>query len=65
MPEHRRRGVGATLVNAVVEKAAALGVRILYLSTVDREEFYTSLGWQVIHKTEDKIVMSKSAAGSQ
>jgi N-acetylglutamate synthase-like GNAT family acetyltransferase len=59
-PEYRRRGVGAALIQAVVEKAAALGVETLYLSTVGREEYYASLGWNVIHRSEDKVVMSKA-----
>jgi predicted N-acetyltransferase YhbS len=59
MPEYRRRGVGAALIQAVVEKAAALGVETLYLSTVGREEYYASLGWDVIHRSDDKVVMAK------
>jgi predicted N-acetyltransferase YhbS len=58
MPEYRRRGVGAALIQAVVEKAA-LGVETLYLSTVGREEYYASLGWDVIHRSDDKVVMAK------
>jgi N-acetylglutamate synthase-like GNAT family acetyltransferase len=54
------RGVGAALIQAVVEKAAALRVETLYLSTVGREEYYASLGWNVIHRSEDKVVMSKA-----
>jgi GNAT superfamily N-acetyltransferase len=65
MPEYRRRGVGAALINAIVEKAASLRVGILYLSTVEREEFYADLGWQVIHRSEDKVVMSSSIARSR
>ena len=65
MPEYRRRGVGAVLVNAMVEKAASLGVAVLYLSTVGREDFYARLGWQVIHRCEDKVVMSRSTVGPQ
>jgi GNAT superfamily N-acetyltransferase len=65
MPEYRRRGIGAALINAVVEKAAALGVGILYLSTVGREEIYADLGWQIIHRSEEKVVMSKSIAGTR
>ncbi len=65
MPEYRRRGVGAALIKAIVEKAGLLGVAMLYLSTVGREEFYADLGWQVIHRSEDKVVMSRSVAGSR
>jgi GNAT superfamily N-acetyltransferase len=59
MPEYRHRGIGAALVNAIVAQATVLGVGVLYLSTVGREEFYTRLGWQVVDRRDDKIVMSK------
>jgi N-acetylglutamate synthase-like GNAT family acetyltransferase len=59
VPEYRHPGIGAALVNAIVAKATALGVGALYLSTVGREAFYARLGWQVVDRREDKIVMSK------
>jgi N-acetylglutamate synthase-like GNAT family acetyltransferase len=59
VPEYRQRGIGAALVNAIVAQATVLGVGALYLSTVGREEFYARLGWQVVDRREDKIVMSK------
>jgi predicted N-acetyltransferase YhbS len=64
-PEYRHRGIGAALVNAIVDKATALGVGALYLSTVGREGFYARLGWQVVDRREDKIVMSKPRGRSQ
>ena len=60
MPEYRRRGIGGALVNATVSKATALGVRVLYLSTIDREQFYVHLGWRVVDRSDQTIVMSKS-----
>jgi hypothetical protein len=39
-------------------------VGTLYLSTVGREEFYARLGWQVVDRREDEIVMSKPRGGS-
>ena len=65
MPDYRRRGVGAALINAIVEKAASLGVGALYLLTLGGEEFYASLGWQVLHRSEDKVVMSRSTVACQ
>jgi predicted N-acetyltransferase YhbS len=65
VPECRHRGIGGALVNATVSKAAALGVGVLHLLTIEREEFYSHLGWQVIHRSEEKVVMSKLAGGSQ
>ncbi len=47
-PDHRRSGLGATLVRRVMQEAAALGVARLYLYTHDRMSFYRTLGWQVI-----------------
>lgn len=61
VPEYRRRGVGAALIQSIVEKAGALGVGTLYLSTVGREDYYAGLGWTVIHRSEDKVVMSRTA----
>jgi predicted N-acetyltransferase YhbS len=58
-PEYRHRGIGEGLVNAIVAQATAFGMGALYLSTVGREEFYARLGWQVLDRREDKIVMSK------
>ena len=65
VPEYRHRGIGAALVNAIVAKATALGVEALYLSTVGREGFYARLGWEVVDRAEDKIVMSKPTGRSQ
>ncbi|HUI60984.1 MAG TPA: GNAT family N-acetyltransferase [Steroidobacteraceae bacterium] len=62
VPEHRRQGIGAALVNAIVAQAGAMGRQVLYLLTTEREEFYSQLGWQVFDKTQDSTVMSRSAA---
>ena len=60
IPECRRRGIGRALVNATVAKAAVLGESQLYLLTVGREPFYADLGWQVVDRSEKRVVMSKS-----
>jgi len=44
-PEHRRHGIGAALVNRVVDEARALSIARLYLYTPDKQRFYTRLGW--------------------
>ena len=49
---HRNRGVGAALVNRVVEEARSLGLPTLYLFTTDRSAFYAKLGWQVVEETD-------------
>ena len=43
--DHRHRGIGSALTERVAEEARALGVRSLYLHTVDRQRFYERLGW--------------------
>jgi len=60
VPEYRRCGVGAALVNAAVARANALRVGMLHLLTVDQERFYTRLGWQVRDRQGGSVVMSKS-----
>ena len=45
LPQFRRRGIGTALCAEVERKAAALGVRILYLFTLDRQGWYSALGW--------------------
>jgi predicted N-acetyltransferase YhbS len=62
VPEHRHRGIGAALVNAITTKAAALGVEALYLQTVGSESFYARLGWEVLYRAGEKIVMSTAVS---
>jgi len=64
VPEHRRRGIGASLVNAIVSEAAAAGMDVLYLLTTEREEFYTQLGWEVFDRAGEATVMSRVVAES-
>ncbi len=60
VPEFRRHGIGAQLVNAVATAAAELGVTRLYLWTSGREAFYAELGWETIDRVSDVVVMSKA-----
>jgi predicted N-acetyltransferase YhbS len=64
VPECRHRGIGGALVNVTVSKATALGVGVLHLLTIEREEFYAHRGWRVIHRSDEKVVMSKLAGRS-
>ena len=50
-PEHRRHGIGVTLVRRVIDDATALGVRRLYLYTPNAEQYYTRLGWLLFEST--------------
>jgi len=61
-PVQRRHGVGAALVQRVIEDATALGVQRLYLYTPSTEHFYSRLGWSLVERTSyrgaDVAVMS-------
>ena len=65
-PDHRRRGVGAALVQRVIDEATALGVKRLYLYTPSTEQFYSRLGWSLVERTSyrgaDVAVMSYECA---
>jgi GNAT superfamily N-acetyltransferase len=49
--EHRRRGIGARLVERVIEEARSLGVPRLYLYTPGSGDLYLGLGWSAIERT--------------
>jgi GNAT superfamily N-acetyltransferase len=49
--EHRRSGVGAALVERVVQEARSLRVPRLYLYTPDTGALYRRLGWSVLERT--------------
>ena len=50
-PEHRRRGIGAALVERVVQEARALDVPRLYLYTPGDGTLYVRLGWSILEHT--------------
>jgi GNAT superfamily N-acetyltransferase len=62
VPEYRRRGIGASLVNAIVSEAAAARTDVLYLLTTEREDFYAQLGWEVFDRAGEATVMSRVVA---
>jgi len=49
-PEHRRRGVGASLVRHATTEARLLGFPTLYLYACSTEAYYAHLGWQLIER---------------
>jgi GNAT superfamily N-acetyltransferase len=60
--EHRGKGVAVSLIGKIVEIAASLGVRVLYLQTPRLDGgLYARLGWkpyrQVRYKELDVLVM--------
>lgn len=49
IPEYRRQGIGAQLVERVAAEAAHLDYPRLYLYTLDQMRFYEKLGWHISH----------------
>jgi GNAT superfamily N-acetyltransferase len=47
-PQFRRRGIGATLCATVEDAARSRGVQTLYLFTLDKQAWYSRMGWQVL-----------------
>jgi GNAT superfamily N-acetyltransferase len=50
-PEHRRRGIGAALVERVMTEARSLRTPRLYLYTAGAGALYLRLGWSVMERT--------------
>jgi predicted GNAT family acetyltransferase len=44
-PEHRGKGLGSRVTQALSEYAFARGVQALYLYTPDQQSLYARLGW--------------------
>jgi len=44
-PQFRRRGIGAALCARVEDEARSRGIQTLYLFTLDKQEWYSRLGW--------------------
>lgn len=64
VPEHRRKGIAARLVEAVVGSARSLGVEVLHLQTPELDGgLYLKLGWrpaeQLRYKGIDVLVMER------
>jgi len=54
VPEHRRKGAGAVLVQAIEDQARQRGFSRLYLYTTHAVGFYARLGWSVLDHTNWK-----------
>jgi GNAT superfamily N-acetyltransferase len=67
-PDQRRRGVGSALIGRVIECAAALGVKRLYLYTPGAEQMYSRLGWSAVERVSyrgaDVVLMSYDISAS-
>jgi N-acetylglutamate synthase-like GNAT family acetyltransferase len=59
--QYRRRGIGAELVRRIMAEAGRLKVPLLYLYTVQSENFYAALGWKTMERTsyrdQDVVIM--------
>jgi N-acetylglutamate synthase-like GNAT family acetyltransferase len=58
--EHRRKGIGAELVQRIMAEAGKLDVPLLYLYTVHSVKFYAALGWAFQERTsyrEQEVVI--------
>jgi N-acetylglutamate synthase-like GNAT family acetyltransferase len=59
-PDHRKEGIGSSLVKRVMEEAKNIGVNTLYLFTRKAKDFYLKLGWNVKETTkyhDDQVVI--------
>jgi GNAT superfamily N-acetyltransferase len=64
-PEHRRRGIGALLVEKAVSFALSTGAeRVYLLSRAQRRAFYEGLGWAVLEADapeEGMFILTRTA----
>ena len=44
----RRQGIGAALCDAVEDKARSRAIHTLYLFTLDKQAWYSRLGWSIL-----------------
>jgi N-acetylglutamate synthase-like GNAT family acetyltransferase len=47
-PQFRRRGIGPTLCATVEDAARSRGIKTLHLFTLDKQAWYSRLGWTVL-----------------
>lgn len=47
-PDFRRRGIGAALCATVEEAARSRGIETLYLFTLDKQTWYSLMGWTLL-----------------
>ena len=66
LPDHRRQGVGSTLVRHAQSEALRFGVHRLHAHTSTAVDLYQEVGWETIAKTEyegsDVTILSKKLA---
>ena len=47
-PDFRRRGIGEALCATVEDAARSRGIQTLYLFTLDKQAWYSRLGWRIL-----------------
>ncbi|MBM4103671.1 MAG: GNAT family N-acetyltransferase [Planctomycetes bacterium] len=61
-PDYRRQGIGAALIERIIQEARALDIYRLYLYTPSAEQFYLQRGWSAVERTRyrntDVVIMS-------
>jgi predicted N-acetyltransferase YhbS len=62
IPAARRRGIGAALIEAALARAAQFTAGSIYLLTTDQEAYYRRLGWTVLTRGDDAVVMARALA---
>src|SRR5262245_6925749 len=67
-PDFRRRGIGATLCTTVEDAARSRGIQTLYLFTLDKQAWYSRLGWTLLapcvwHQRPGDVMCKKLRAG--
>jgi N-acetylglutamate synthase-like GNAT family acetyltransferase len=51
VPQYRLQGVGAALVQRIINEVTGLGIERIYLYTPSTERFYSRLGWSLFDRT--------------
>jgi predicted N-acetyltransferase YhbS len=51
--EYRGQGIGAELINSIINMADALGYKTIYLRTEHTSEYYKKRNWEFVCKTKD------------
>ena len=60
-PSARRRGIGALLVAALESMAAKLGIRELWLLTIDADPYFSRLGYSVTDRSHVPDVIRRTS----
>ncbi len=66
-PDFRHRGIGTMLCAAVEDEVRARGLETIYLFTLDKQAWYSSMGWTTLSpcvwQRQPAVIMSKRLLG--